>query len=93
MNQKSARPQPMRKCVGCGERRTKKELIRIVRTPEGGIAADTTGRMNGRGAYICPRTACLDKAVRSRGLERSLDIRIPDEILDELRRSIGEIEQ
>ena len=93
MSQKPPRPQPMRKCVGCGERKTKKELTRIVRTPEGLIALDDTGRLNGRGAYICPSQECLAKAVRNRGLERSLDVRIPEEIIDGLRRSLLEIEE
>ena len=93
MSPKSPKPQPMRKCVGCGERKTKKELIRVVRTPEGAIALDATGRLNGRGAYICPSQDCLAKAVRNRGLERSLDVRIPEDIFEGLRRSLLEIEQ
>lgn len=88
MNQKSPRPQPERRCVGCGERRTKKELIRVVRTPEGNIVLDRTGRANGRGAYICPSTDCLAKAVRSRGLERSLGVKIPEEITESLRKEL-----
>ena len=88
MNQKNPRPQPMRKCVGCGERRTKKELVRVVKTPEGDIILDRTGRANGRGAYICPSTDCLSKAVRSRGLERSLGVRIPEEITETLRKEL-----
>ena len=78
----------MRKCVGCGERRTKKELVRVVKTPEGDIILDRTGRANGRGAYICPSTDCLSKAVRSRGLERSLGVRIPEEITETLRKEL-----
>ena len=93
MSPKSPKPQPMRKCVGCGERKTKKELIRVVRTPEGSITLDATGRLNGRGAYICPSQDCLAKAVRNRGLERSLDVRIPEDIFEGLRRSLLEIEQ
>lgn len=93
MSQKASRPLPVRRCVGCGERRTKKELIRIVRTPEGGIVLDATGRRNGRGAYICPSDACLTKAIRNKGLERSLDTRIPEEILTALREELSALEQ
>jgi hypothetical protein len=75
---------PMRKCTGCGEMKEKKELIRIVRTPEGTIKIDRTGKMNGRGAYLCNDLSCLRKARKKRSLQRSLDTAIPDEILDEI---------
>ena len=75
---------PMRKCTGCGEMKEKKSLIRIVRTPEGVIELDRTGKMNGRGAYLCDDPACLRKAQKKRSLQRSLDTGIPDEIFDEL---------
>ncbi len=77
---------PMRMCVSCREMRPKKELTRIVRTPEGGVLIDPTGRANGRGAYLCLKTACLDKAVKSRALERALGVEIPKETYDALRR-------
>lgn len=71
---------PQRTCTGCRTVRNKDELIRIVHTPEGSFAADRTGRMNGRGAYICPSAACLEKAKKSGGLERSFRMKVPEEI-------------
>lgn len=64
---------PMRMCVACREMKPKKELIRVVRTPEGEIVADETGRKNGRGAYLCRAEACFNKAVKTRALERALE--------------------
>ena len=75
---------PMRKCTGCGEMKEKKSLIRIVRTPGGDIKLDRTGKINGRGAYLCDNPACLRTAQKRRSLQRSLDTAIPDEIFDEL---------
>ena len=75
---------PMRRCTGCGEMKEKKDLIRIVRTPEGDIRLDRTGKLNGRGAYLCNDPACLRKAQKKRSLQRSLDTAVPDEIFDEL---------
>ncbi len=83
----------MRKCVGCNEKKEKKELIRVLRTPEGEIVIDATGRQNGRGAYLCGSTECFRRAVRSRGLERSLGESIPDEVLETLEKEISELEQ
>ena len=83
---------PSRQCVGCRESRTKRELIRVIRTPEGQVALDETGRMNGRGAYLCRRVECLQKASRSRGLERSLKVTIPDEIYDRLEEELKNID-
>ena len=80
---------PMRKCVGCGEMKEKKELIRALKTPEDEILLDTTGRANGRGAYICNNADCLKKAVRNKGLERSLKSRIPDEVRMRLEKELG----
>ena len=77
---------PMRKCTGCGEMKEKKSLIRIVRTPGGDIKLDRTGKINGRGAYLCDDAACLRKAQKKRSLQRSLDTAIPDEIFDELHK-------
>ena len=70
---------PMRQCVGCGEMKAKKELIRVIKTEEE-VLLDTTGRKNGRGAYICANPECLKKARKSKGLERSLKASIPDEV-------------
>ena len=74
----------MRHCPVCGEMKEKKSLIRVVRTPEGEIKLDRTGKTNGRGAYLCDDPACLRKAQKKRSLQRSLDTAIPDEIFDEL---------
>ena len=80
---------PMRKCVGCGEMKEKKELIRVIKTPEDEILLDTTGRANGRGAYICNNAECLKKAVKNRGLERSLKSQIPTDVLERMEKELG----
>lgn len=77
---------PMRMCVSCREMRPKKELTRVVRTPEGEVLIDPTGRANGRGAYLCLKTACLDKAIKSRALERALEVTISKETYEALRK-------
>ena len=71
---------PMRQCLGCREMKPKKELIRVVRSPEGEISLDFRGKANGRGAYVCPDPGCLKKAIRAKALERAFETRIPDEI-------------
>ena len=76
---------PMRQCMGCREKKPKKELIRIVRTPEGEVKVDLKDRMDGRGAYICRSEECLKKAVASRALERALSVRIQPELFERLR--------
>ena len=78
----------MRKCIGCNEMKSKKELIRVIRTPEGEILLDATGKKNGRGAYVCPDRACLAKAMKSKGLERSFQTAIPKEIYDNLEKEM-----
>ncbi|MBR2446459.1 MAG: YlxR family protein [Clostridia bacterium] len=88
MEQK-AKKIPMRQCLGCNEHFPKRELIRVVRTPEGEVVADTTGKKNGRGAYICPKSACLRKAQKSKRLERALECAIPDEVLDGIAQALG----
>ena len=75
---------PMRQCLGCREHKPKKELIRVVRSPEGEISLDFRGKANGRGAYICPDAACLKKAIKAKALERSLETAIPEEVYAEL---------
>ena len=82
---------PMRKCVGCGEMKPKKELIRILRTEEEEFVIDTTGKKNGRGAYLCFDRACLEKAVKNRGLERSFKQAIPQEVYERLEKEMDEI--
>ena len=81
---------PTRKCVGCGEMREKKDMIRVIKTPEGEICLDTTGRANCRGAYICNSAECLKKAVKNRGLEKSLKAQIPGDILEQMNKELGE---
>lgn len=90
---KAGKKVPMRTCVGCRESRDKNALIRIVRTPEGSVELDLTGRKNGRGAYICPRSECLAKARKSRGLERSLQSTISAEVYDRLEEEMKNLEQ
>lgn len=75
---------PMRQCVGCQEMKNKKEMYRVIKTAEEEILLDMTGKKNGRGAYICPNLECLKKAAKNRGLERSLKMAVPKEILDNL---------
>ncbi len=79
---------PMRQCVGCGEHFPKNELIRVVRSPEGEISLDTTGRKNGRGVYVCPRRACLARARKNGRLAQHLECAIPDEIYGALEASL-----
>ena len=83
---------PMRQCVGCREMKPKRELIRVIRTSEDEILIDATGKKNGRGAYICPNRECLEKAVKNKGLERSLKISVPQEIYEEFEREMGHLE-
>jgi len=75
---------PQRQCMGCRERKAKRELIRVVRTTEGTVCLDFSGKMNGRGAYICPNPACLQKARKNKSLERSLEVVVPEEVYDRL---------
>lgn len=88
----NARKTPYRKCTGCGELKLKKELIRVLRTPEDEIIIDTTGKKNGRGAYICNSDECLKKAIKSKGLERSLKTSIPPEVYEMLEKELMNIE-
>ena len=84
---------PMRKCVGCGEMKSKKEMLRVLKTTENQVILDTTGRKNGRGAYLCYDLECLKKARKNKGLERSLKMEIPEEVYEKLAREFEEIEQ
>ena len=83
---------PQRTCLGCRTSKDKNELIRIVRSPEGTVSCDLTGKANGRGAYICPDSACLAKAVKSRALNRALKTEIPEEVISRLTREIGGVD-
>ena len=73
---------PLRQCIGCGEMKSKKEMIRVIKTADEEILLDATGRKNGRGAYLCPSMECMKKAVKSKGLERSFKMAIPKEVYD-----------
>ena len=79
---------PQRQCMGCRERKAKRELIRVVRTPEGEVNLDFSGKMNGRGAYICPQSECLKKAIRSKALDRSLEVTIPEQVIERLQKEM-----
>ncbi len=79
---------PMRQCMGCRERRAKKELIRVVRTVEGTVSLDFSGKLNGRGAYVCPDPECLKKALKSKALDRSLEVTIPPEVIARLEKEM-----
>ena len=81
---------PLRMCLGCREPKPKTDLIRIVKTPEGSILLDGRGKVSGRGAYICRSRACFDKAFRSKALERSLSVSIPEEIYEEILKKLDE---
>ena len=81
---------PQRQCMGCRERKAKKELIRVVRTTEGSVILDFSGKANGRGAYICPQMECLKKAQKAKSLERSLEVPIPQEVYERLEKEMGD---
>ncbi|MBE6801302.1 MAG: YlxR family protein [Ruminococcaceae bacterium] len=80
---------PMRKCLGCNEMKPKKELIRAVKSPQGEISLDLTGKKSGRGAYICPDKDCFDKARKGKRLERALETKIPEEVYDEMLKELN----
>ena len=84
---------PLRQCIGCGEMKSKKEMIRVINTAEGEILLDATGRKNGRGAYLCPSMECFKKAVKGRGLERSFKMAIPREVYETLEKEMEEIDR
>ena len=79
---------PQRQCMGCRERKAKRELIRVVRSPEGEVSLDFGGKKSGRGAYICPNPECLKKAIRSKALDRSLEVTIPEEVYQRLEKEM-----
>ena len=79
---------PQRQCVGCRTMKDKKALIRVVKTPEGEVVLDVSGKQSGRGAYVCPDSACLKKARKSRALERAFELTIPDEVYDALEQQM-----
>ena len=79
---------PQRQCMGCRERKAKRELIRVVRGTDGTVRVDFGGKLNGRGAYICPDPECLKKALRSKALDRSLEVTIPEDVYDRLHKEM-----
>ena len=79
---------PQRQCMGCRERKNKRDMIRVVRTTEGTVSLDFSGKLNGRGAYVCPDAACLQKARKTRSLERCLEVEIPEDVYDRLAREM-----
>lgn len=82
---------PLRQCIGCGEMKSKKEMIRVLKTAQEDILIDATGRKNGRGAYLCPSKECLKKAIKSKGLERSFKMAISKEIYETLEKEMEEL--
>ncbi len=87
-----AKKVPLRQCVGCGEMKGKKEMIRVLKTAENDICLDITGKKNGRGAYVCKSRECLQKARKTKGLERSFKMSIPNEVYDTLEREFENLE-
>ena len=81
---------PLRQCIGCGEMKSKKEMMRVVKTAEDEISLDLTGKKNGRGAYLCIQQECLEKARKNKGLERSFKMAIPAEVYESLNREFEE---
>ncbi len=81
---------PMRQCIGCGEMKSKKEMMRVLKPAEGPIVLDMTGKKNGRGAYLCMTKECLQRARKSKGLERSFKMTIPDELYENLEKEFDE---
>ncbi len=88
----AAKKVPMRKCVGCQEMKSKKEMIRIIRDKEENFSLDATGKKNGRGAYICPTRECLQAAIKNHGLERSFSQAIPEEVYEALKKEMELLE-
>jgi len=81
---------PLRQCLGCREMKPKRELMRVVRSPEGEVSLDFKGKSPGRGAYVCPNADCLKKAVKSKALERALSVAIPEDIYNSLNERTEE---
>lgn len=79
---------PERKCMGCNEKKPKKELVRVVRTPEGEVLLDLTGKKSGRGAYICPKVSCYEKALKTKRLERCLEVEIPEAVYEAVKENL-----
>ena len=95
MGQKEMKPKkiPTRQCLGCNEHKPKKELLRVVRTPDGEITLDFTGKKSGRGAYICYDVKCLKKARKSKRIDKSLEVSVSEEIYDKMERELEKYER
>ena len=87
-----AKKVPLRQCVGCGEMKSKREMTRVLRTTDGAICLDVTGKKNGRGAYICTQRECLQKARKNKGLERSFKMSIPEEVYEALDKEFDSLD-
>lgn len=83
---------PLRQCVGCGEMKGKRDMMRVLKTAENDICLDVTGKKNGRGAYVCKSRECLQKARKNKGLERSFKMNIPNEVYDTLEEAFDKLE-
>ena len=88
----TAKKIPLRQCIGCGGSKNKKEMIRVLKTPEEEFTVDATGRKNGSGAYLCRSMECFEKAVKGKGLERSFKMAIPKEVYETLKKEMEELE-
>ncbi|MBE6606438.1 MAG: YlxR family protein [Ruminococcaceae bacterium] len=88
MQNKPQKKIPQRRCVGCSTTKSKQELIRVVRDPDGNVSIDFKGKKSGRGAYICPSVDCFKKALKSKRLDNNLNVTIPEEIIEELTSAI-----
>ena len=84
---------PMRRCLGCMQSFPKKELIRVVRTPDGAVLLDLTGKKSGRGAYLCKDKACLKKAIKAKRIQNNLEVQLSDELIESLTKELEGIEQ
>lgn len=85
-----AKKLPLRQCVGCGEMKSKKEMIRVLKTEESSFCLDFTGKKNGRGAYVCKSETCLKQARKNKGLERSFKMAIPSQVYDALEKEFAD---
>ena len=83
---------PLRQCIGCGEMKNKREMMRVLKTAEDGIILDVTGKKNGRGAYLCQSKECMEKARKTKGLERSFKMNIPEQVYESLQKEFDGIE-
>lgn len=80
---------PLRKCLGCGEVKDKRELVRVVKSPDGEISLDLTGKKAGRGAYICPDASCLNKARKAKRIDRAFECTVPEKVYAEMERELN----